>query len=149
MRLFRPYPRIALAAPADAGALAALYARCWEGPEAVPERPDEVAVRAWFAGGFDVYRAALDGELAGALRVSFPTGTVMLDMLAVDPARRRRGVGRALISYGLNRGRKAGVRRAWVQLRPELTEALALHRSLGFRESGPSGSDTILLEMIL
>lgn len=129
--------------------LADLYARCWDGCGAGPERPDAAAVGAWFAGGFDVYRAALEGELAGALRVSFPTGTVMLDMLAVDPPRRGRGVGRALISHGLNRGRKAGVRRAWVQLRPEHTDALALHRSLGFRESGPSGSDTILLELIL
>ena len=149
MRLFRPYPRIALAGPAEAPLLAQLYARCWGADGLADQRPDAAAVTSWFAGGFEVYRAALEGRLAGAVRVSFPTGTVMLDMLAVDPERRRRGVGRALLNHGLNRGRKAGLRRAWVQVRPELMGAMALHRSLGFRESGPSGSETVLLELVL
>ena len=158
MRLFRPHVRITLAGAVDAPALAALYARCWPSArdldaEAPELRPEVADVEAWFRGGFEVYRATLDGELAGAVRISFPTGAAMLDMLAVDPQQRRRGVGRALVQHALGRARKAGVRRAWVHLTTQLQAALALHRELGFRESArrprPDGAETVLLELVL
>jgi ribosomal protein S18 acetylase RimI-like enzyme len=150
VRLFRSQPRIGLAGPPEAAALTALYARSWDangGPG-----PDQGEVEAWLGGGFEVYRAVLDGRLAGAVRISFPTGAAMLDMLAVDPELRRRGVGRALVQHAISRGRKAGVRRAWAQLSPKLEEAGALFKSLGFRESlrhAASGGETTLLELML
>lgn len=159
MRLFRPYPRISFARPADAAALSELYDRCWRGfggrldPEVVAEvMPTAGEVEAWFRGGFEIYRASFDGELAGVVRVSFPTGAAMLDRLAVAPEQRRRGVGRALVEHAVNRGRKAGVTRAWVHLWPQLEGAMELHRSVGFRESlrrpGPGG-ELVLLELPL
>ena len=160
MRLFRPSLKISLAGVGDAPALEALYARAW-----APYRqrlstamlsdfqPAPGEVESWFQGGFDIYRAFTEGRLAGAVRVSFPTGAAMLDRLAVDPERSRRGVGRALLDHALGRGRKAGVTRAWALLTPELTEAMALHRSLGFREAhrrpGPGGAEMVLMELVL
>ena len=159
MRLFRPYPRISFARPADAAELSDLYLRCWKDvaerldPEVVAEvMPATAEVEAWFRGGFEVYRASFDGELVGVVRVSFPTGAAMLDRLAVAPEHRRRGVGRALVEHAVNRGRKAGVTRAWVHLWPELEEAMALHRSVGFRESHrrpAQGGELVLLELPL
>lgn len=159
MRLFRPYPRITLAGAPDAPALEALYARSWEEYRGrlpaellAEERPDPGEVESWFHGGFEVYRAFNDGRLAGAVRVSFPTGAALLDRLAVDPGQRRRGIGRALVERGIDRGRKAGVTRAWAHLSPSLLDALALHRALGFREvhrrPGPGG-EVLLLELVL
>lgn len=159
MRLFRPYPRITNARLADAPGLATLYTRSWSGdadrlaPEVMSELvPSAAEVEAWFRGGFEVFRASFDGDLAGVVRVSFPTGAAMLDRLAVDPAFRRRGVGRALVEHAVNRGRKAGVTRAWVQLWPQLDAAMALHRSLGFREShrrAAAAGELVLLELPL
>ena len=159
MRLFRPYPRISFARPADAAELSELYARSWSGiatqlePEVLAEiMPSTAEVEAWFRGGFEVYRASFDGELAGVVRVSFPTGAAMLDRLAVAPEQRRKGVGRALVEHAVNRGRKAGVTRAWVPLWPQLEDAMALHQAVGFRESlrhpGPGG-ELVLLELPL
>jgi ribosomal-protein-alanine N-acetyltransferase len=158
MRLFRPYPRITLASAGDAPALADLYSRAWSAGLGVPDElvtelsPAPGEVESWFRGGFEIYRAFHEGRLAGVVRVSFPTGAAMLDRLAVDPGCRRRGIGRALLERGVDRGRKAGVTRAWVQLSPLLTGAAALHRSLGFREvhrrAGPGG-EMVLLELVL
>ncbi len=159
MRLFRPYPRISLARPAEAAELSELYARCWAGrldlldPEVLAELvPGAAEVEAWFRGGFEIYRASFDGELAGVVRISFPTGAAMLDRLAVAPEHRRKGVGRALVEHAVNRGRKAGVTRAWVHLWTELDDAVALHRSVGFRESHrrpAPGGELVLLELPL
>lgn len=155
MRLFRPYPRISFARPADAAELSELYESCYEDfrgrldPEVLAEiMPTAAEVEAWFRGGFEIYRASFDGELVGVVRVSFPTGAAMLDRLAVSPGHRRRGVGRALVEHAVNRGRKAGVTRAWVHLWTELEEAIELHRSVGFRESTRLGG-LVLLELPL
>ena len=160
MRLFRPSPRITLAGLGDAPALEALYARAWEefrgtvpAPLAAELKPAGGEVESWFRGGFEVYRAFLDGRLTGVVRVSFPTGAAMLDRLAVDPDRRRRGVGRALVEHAIGRGRKAGVTRAWVYLSPRFEAAMALHKELGFREAHRrpwlDGEEAVLLELVL
>ncbi len=161
MRLFRPQPRITIAAPADAGALADLYRRAWlsAGPGVPPEvvadqSPPADEVSGWFRGGFEVYRAGFEGELVGVIRCSFPTGASVLDRLAVDPDHRRRGVGRALVEHAISRARRAGVTRVWLHLHPTLEAAVELHHSLGFRESarispGGHGDEVLLMEMAL
>ncbi|HLQ62778.1 MAG TPA: GNAT family N-acetyltransferase [Candidatus Acidoferrales bacterium] len=158
---FRPFPRIALAQPQDAPALARLYSRAWGalgsrlGEDLLEEQvPSADDVRAWLLGGFEVYRASFDGRLAGAVRCSFPTGACLLDRLAVAPEWVRRGVGRALAEHALSRARRAGMTRVWAQLSPALREANALFTELGFRElakapPGRWGEDLLLLELRL
>ena len=161
MRLFRPQPRISPAGSAEAAALAGLYQKAWAPHRGhLDERlledqtPDGGEVATWFAGGFEVFTATLDGHLVGSVRCSFPTGTCFVDRLAVDPERGGRGVGRALLEHAVSRARRAGVTKVWTQASPKLREATALHRSLGFRESGHLrahywGEDVLLLELPL
>lgn len=160
MRFFRPVPKVSLAQAPDAPALAALYARAWGAyagrldPRLLADQApaaDEIA--AWFRGGFEVYRATHEGRLVGAVRCSFPTSTCLVDRLAVDPEHARRGFGQVLAEHALSRARRAGVTRVWVHLSPKLEDAVALFRSLGFRESGmveePWGEPVVLMELPL
>lgn len=161
MRFFRPVPKVSLAQAPDAPALAELYGRAWRsysevlGPRLLAEQaptPEEVAV--WFRGGFEVYRATLDGRLVGAVRCSFPTSTCLVDRLVVDPEHARRGFGQVLAEHAVSRARRAGVTRVWVHLSPKLEEAEKLFRGLGFREAGSVeaahlGEPILLLELAL
>src|SRR5438309_1875607 len=111
-------------------------------------------VSAWLNGGFEVFTASLDGALAGVVRCSFPTGTCLVDRMAVDPERHSAGVGRALAEHAIARARRAGVTKVWVQATPKLEDVVQLYRSLGFRESGHLrahywGEDVTLMELPL
>ena len=161
MRLFRPQPRIALAATGDAAAIAELCRRAWEPLRGrVDDRliqdqiPSAEEVASWLTGGFEVFTGSLDGELAGVIRCSFPTGTCLADRLAVDPSRSGEGVTRSLVEHAITRARRAGVTKVWVQAPSRLSELVQLYRSLGFRESAHLrahhwGEDVTLLELHL
>jgi ribosomal protein S18 acetylase RimI-like enzyme len=144
MRFFRPAPaRVTLVNADEAAALAQLYGRAWTDCDASLDRrlvEDQRAsleeVRAWLAGGFELYKTTREGMLVGAIRCSFPSSTCHVDRLAVDPQQRRRGYGHSLVSHAVGRARRAGVSRVWVELSPKLTEALSLFRHQGFREAG-------------
>ncbi|MGH7903051.1 MAG: GNAT family N-acetyltransferase [Candidatus Dormibacteraceae bacterium] len=159
MRLFRPQPRISLASASEAGTLAGLYGTIWEPLQGhlderllADQSPATAEVAAWFRGGFELYVARLEGELAGVVRCSFPTGTCFLDRIGVVPALRRRGVGRALLDHAVSRARRAGVAKIWLNLSPKLAEAVGLFRAAGFTESGYLrahywGEDLVLMEL--
>jgi len=161
MRLFRPQPRISLATSSEASPLAGLYSRAWETHRGNLDQrlindqtPDAEEVTAWLKGGFEVFVAALDGELVGVVRCSFPTGTCMVDRMAVDPQRANRGIGRALAEHAITRARRAGVTKIWVQVPIRLEEVARLYRSLGFKESGRLtadywGEELVLMELPL
>jgi ribosomal protein S18 acetylase RimI-like enzyme len=143
MRLFRPVPRLVPAEPDDATALAALLSACWTphrsrlGERAIRElSPDPGEVASWLRGGFEVYKAILDGQLVGTVRCAFPTGACLIDWLAVHPRHRRRGFGEYLAEHAISRARRAGAARAWTQVPVALDEANQLLRKLGFREAG-------------
>ena len=59
-----------------------------------------------------------------------------LESIAVDPARRRLGVGRALSGAVMLWGRGAGAREMLLEVRSANAEARALYDRLGFRETG-------------
>jgi GNAT superfamily N-acetyltransferase len=161
MRLFRPQPRITLAVADEAAAIAGLYTRAWERHRGrLDERlisdqtPGADEVAAWLNGGFEVFTATLDGQLVGVVRCSFPTGTCLVDRMAVDPDRNSGGIGRVLAEHAIARARRAGVTKVWVQATPKLEEVVNLYRSLGFRESAHLrahywGEDVTLMELPL
>lgn len=141
MRFFRPVPRVSLAHASDAGELARLL-----GVE-----PGDV--EAWLSGGFELYRAELDGRLVGCVRCVFPTGACVIDMLTVAEPDRGRGFGQYLAEHAISRARRAGAGRAWTQVRLDAAPALALARKVGFREAArhsvAADPAVVLLELTL
>ncbi|MDN5821848.1 MAG: GNAT family N-acetyltransferase [Brachybacterium sp.] len=82
------------------------------------------------------------GERADAAvgRAALVTGgketLAVLNMIAVDPAERRRGLGRALSTTLLALAAVQGAHRALLEVEVENTPARTLYRSLGFRRIG-------------
>ncbi|MBM4257937.1 MAG: GNAT family N-acetyltransferase [Deltaproteobacteria bacterium] len=60
-----------------------------------------------------------------------------LEDVFVVPAARRRGVGRQLIEFALNRARENGCRSIGLNTNERKLEALALYRTFGFRSERP------------
>jgi len=56
--------------------------------------------------------------------------------LAVHPSWRRKGIGRALMRYGLRFGQKKGARWAYLEVRASNAAAQELYRQLGFEVIG-------------
>jgi ribosomal-protein-alanine N-acetyltransferase len=56
--------------------------------------------------------------------------------LAVDPAHRRQGIARRLLTEGLAQARTLGAELAWLEVRPSNAPARALYESFGFKEVG-------------
>ncbi len=72
-------------------------------------------------------------------RIGFVLARVMADEmeilnLAVRPAKRRRGLGRRLVTEALGRGCARGVRQCWLEVRASNQAALEFYRALGFQE---------------
>lgn len=71
--------------------------------------------------------------------------------VATDPARRRRGYARGLLGALIARGEREAYRCATLEVRASNADALALYRSLGFREVGArrryyaDGEDALVL----
>lgn len=145
MRFFRAVPRVSAASAEDAAGLAALLQRC-----GAPVSEADVA--SWLGGGFEVYKATLDGTLVGMVRCAFPTGACVIDQLVVDPDHRRRGFGQYLAEHALSRARRAGAPKAWMQLPVSDEGAARLLRKVGFREAARAGhgpAEVLLVEMAL
>ncbi len=65
-------------------------------------------------------------------------GDAVLRMLAVAPAARRRGVGRALTLACIRRARQMGLKRLLLSTAPAMQAAQSLYRELGFRRDPES-----------
>jgi ribosomal-protein-alanine N-acetyltransferase len=120
------------AVPADVGALVALERASslhpWNETQLAAEvervEPDAVIVmdgraglRAWCA-----YRIAV--------------GELLILNLAVDPAERRRGLGRRLLEFALRKGSAAGASRALLEVRASNEAARSLYAKSGFAPIG-------------
>jgi ribosomal-protein-alanine N-acetyltransferase len=72
------------------------------------------------------------GRLAGYLVAWLVEDELHIGNIAVDPELRRRGVGRALLSYCLARAAERGVARATLEVRESNDAAIALYEESGF-----------------
>jgi GNAT superfamily N-acetyltransferase len=103
-----------------------------------PERCDAM-YEAWVERGFDdpertIFVVRIDGEPAG-YQVVGPReedGTRRLELVAVDPARRGSGLGKALISETMRVLRSEGAPRTWAILSARNIASVRLHERLGF-----------------
>ena len=159
MRFFRPVPRVTPAVPSAVPALADLYTAQWAPGEvaasvAAQLTPDAGDLEAWLRGGFEVYAATFDGRVVGAVRLAFATGACVIDMLAVAPGERRRGIGAYLLDYATARARRAGALRAWAVAPAELESMVELLPRHGFRRYAEhttvsTGAGYALFELVL
>ncbi len=92
-------------------------------------------------GGYERVLVGRQGPRAAGAVVAFCVLGVAADEVhilnvVVDPAWRRRGLARLLITLALRHGRRQGARQAFLEVRAGNATARALYRSLGFRETG-------------
>ena len=85
-----------------------------------------------------VARAAEEGdaEVVGYLCLWLIAGEVHIDNIAVDPARRRRGVGARLVGFAVAWARRHAARRLTLEVRASNHAAQALYRRFGFEVAG-------------
>jgi GNAT superfamily N-acetyltransferase len=126
--------------------------------EFAPEDPDDPFVPSWArylrsmadaagraAGGGTLLVAVEDGRVVGTVTLYLGAGSeqwrpgdAMFRFLAVDPAARGRGVGRALFQACLERARAAGRRRMALHTTEWMTTARAMYERAGFHRE-PEG----------
>jgi ribosomal protein S18 acetylase RimI-like enzyme len=132
--------------------LKALDAATWSpivtpGPQPSPEtpffRPDDDPANYYLV-------AVLDGAVAGYVKLGPPTPlesnkhVVTIKGLAVDPARQRQGIARALIEAAAEEASKRGARRLTLRVLGPNTGAQVLYESCGFEVEGTQREEFFL-----
>jgi [ribosomal protein S18]-alanine N-acetyltransferase len=103
----------------------------------LPQPWSEPVWREELASVFGLYLVLqLGNDVSGFVGVKRVADEAHIMTLAVPPASRRRGLGRALVKAALADPALAGVRRVHLEVRPSNEAARALYASLGFGETG-------------
>lgn len=127
--------RFELARRADAPLLAAMSERYVE----AGLRPAWGAVRiGWHVRDADsvVLTARTAGDLAGFAIMRYADESAHLNLLAVQPAHRRRGVARRLLTWLEESALTAGTFTVGLELRAQNSAARAFYAARGYRETG-------------
>jgi ribosomal-protein-alanine acetyltransferase len=126
----------------DVARVAAIEAACF-GAEAWPRRGFAELLRVFAEsrptrGGLWVAEDRATGAVLGyaGIEVSALWGEVDVINIAVDPAQRRRGVGRALLDMIVRLCRRHGVPLLWLRVRMSNRGARRFYRRMGFEERG-------------
>ncbi len=98
-------------------------------PYADPRAPSAAELRRVLDAGPDTWLAVESGRVVGALQVANPS---MIDLVAVDPRRRRAGLGTQLTVHGINILRRRGADRVLTAALDINTPARNMYRQLGF-----------------
>lgn len=80
--------------------------------------------------------ASVEGDVAGFAIMRFGDAAAHLHLLAVAPAHRRAGIGKALIQWLEKSCRTAGMRHVRVELREQNDVARRFYADLGYRRVG-------------
>lgn len=123
--------RIRPTAPADVAALARLEGSAFSDPWTVAMLEEALAAR-----GAVSLVAERNGEVIGSVmgRRIADEGEILT--IAVDPAHRRRGLGRRLLEAALERMDADGVRIVWLEVRTSNVAARMMYLASGFVAAG-------------
>ncbi|HEU5171497.1 MAG TPA: ribosomal protein S18-alanine N-acetyltransferase [Gemmatimonadales bacterium] len=124
--------RIRRGTPADARALAAIERRAFADPWT--EASFREALGATWS--FGLVAETDTGDIVGYLVGREAAGTGEILNLAVDPPRRRTGIGRALLDAGLLALHRRGADEVYLEVRESNLAAQALYLGAGFRPVG-------------
>jgi ribosomal protein S18 acetylase RimI-like enzyme len=80
--------------------------------------------------------ASSDGRIVGAVMAGYEGHRGWINYLAVDPTRRRSGVGRTLMAEAERALRAAGCPKINLQVRPENKGVVAFYEAIGFSVEG-------------
>ena len=83
-----------------------------------------------------LFVACRDGQTAGLAVFQLAAGEASLNALTVDPAARRQGAGRALLTGALAALRAEGAQSCFLEVRAGSAAARALYESVGFAAAG-------------
>jgi len=125
--------RIHALAPTELDALAQIHAACF----AEAWDADALATLLAMPGAFALLARDEDnGVLLGFVMIRGAADEAEIITLGVDPARRRQGLGRALLAAGLSEAAARGSVRLFLEVAADNSAALALYRAAGFSEIG-------------
>lgn len=120
--------------PADEAALIALWSACGLiKPQNDPRKDIARKLRVnpeWFLVG------ELDGRIVAGVMAGYEGHRGWINYLAVDPTRRRAGLGRALMAEAERLLRAAGCPKINLQVRPDNPGVIAFYERLGFTVEG-------------
>jgi ribosomal protein S18 acetylase RimI-like enzyme len=74
------------------------------------------------------------GAIAGLLVLKAHADHLLIENVAVEPARQGQGIGRALLAFAEERARELGLRELRLYTHVKMTENQALYARLGYRE---------------
>ncbi len=144
--------RLRVASPADLAAAERIERVSFDDPWATEALLQELAPSAL---RFPVVAEDTAGVVGFLLAWRSPDQMHILNV-AVDPARRRRGIGALLLGEALAEARRCGLVQITLEVRPGNAPALALYRRFGFREEGmrrgyyaDTGEDALILTLDL
>jgi len=95
----------------------------------------------------------LEGEIAGYLCSWLVSGELNILNVAVVPAFRRRAAAAALLRHVIEKSRRQGLERSFLEVRVGNAGAIALYRSFGFKPVSirkryyPDGEDAVVMEL--
>jgi len=144
---------VRVATPADEDALAEVDLGTWNWLTSPAPRPERDSGWTFFgerAAPEDVLVALVDGEVAGYVKLGRATPLAASDHvatvngLAVSPAFRRRGVGRALMDAAAGEARRRGARRLTLRVLGPNEDARRLYESAGFVVEGVQREEFLL-----
>ncbi len=127
--------RLELARRADAPLIATMSRRLVEAG-LTPSWPAQRVIRHIEGSESTVLTARRGGELIGFAIMQFGDTSAHLNLLAVDIAHQRRGLGRALLSWLEQSALVAGTFLIELELRATNLGARAFYEQLGYRETG-------------
>jgi len=130
--------RIVPAQPGDAGGVTACVRAAYaEHVERIGREPAPMAADyAALIGEGAVWIVRAGGAIAGVLVLRPQPPSLLLENVAVAPAHRGRGIGRALIAFAEEHAHASGLDTVTLYTNERMTQNLRLYTALGYAETG-------------